>query len=248
MTLKIIGAGFGRTGTLSLKLALEALGYTKCYHMQEVFAHPSHVQTWTDAATGKPVDWDKLFTGYQATVDWPGCTFYRELMQHYPDAKVLLSVRDPENWYQSAYNTIFRVGRQFPMNQMPKIVPPLRRFIRMVDAIIWRGTFHGRFADKPYAIAVFNRHIEEVKQIVPPQRLLVYEVKEGWEPLCKFLGVPVPQGIPFPHANDTVQFQQQFYRRIGAALLAIVIAVINILWITSWLRRRTKRPQTEVAA
>src|SRR5690242_7699355 len=106
-SLKVIGAGFGRTGTLSLKVALEELGFGPCYHMIEVFQYPEHAKLWEAATQGKPIDWDQIFANYQATVDWPGCTFYADLMARYPDAKVLLSVRDPETWYESVMSTIY---------------------------------------------------------------------------------------------------------------------------------------------
>lgn len=209
MALKVIGAGFGRTGTASLKAALEELGFDKCYHMQEVFPQPQHVPVWQAASEGKPVDWDKLFDGYQATVDWPGCTFYKELMAHYPDAKVLLNVRDPEAWYRSTTNTIYRMSqRGFPASLVPLFIPRLRRFIRMVTTLIWQKTFDNRFGDKAYALEVFEKHNAEVKRTVPAEKLLVYEVKEGWEPLCAFLGVPVPDK-PFPRLNDSAAFNQQ---------------------------------------
>ena len=209
MALKVIGAGFGRTGTASLKAALEELGLDRCYHMTEVFPRPEHVPVWQAAAEGKAVDWDGLFKGYQATVDWPGCTFYRELRQHYPDAKVILSVRDPEAWYKSATETIYSMSRRgFPISLVPLLVPRLRRFVRMVSTIIWQNTFHNRFEDKAYALSVFNDHIAEVKQTVPPEKLLIYEVKEGWEPLCDFLEMPIPDK-PFPRLNDSSAFKQQ---------------------------------------
>ncbi len=209
MALRLIGAGFGRTGTASLKAALEQLGYGPCHHMQEVFGHPEHVRLWQAAVDGKPVDWDALLGGYQATVDWPGCTFYKELMVRYPDAKVLLNVRDPEAWYKSATDTIYRRSRMgFPKSLVPLFMPRLRRFIRMVDTLIWRKTFDNRFADKAYALSVFENHIAEVKRTVPEDKLLVYEVKQGWEPLCAFLGVPVPD-VPFPRLNDSAAFQRQ---------------------------------------
>jgi hypothetical protein len=214
MTIKVIGAGFGRTGTSSIKDALEELGFGKCYHMREVIAQPQHAKIWRDAAADKPVDWEALFQGYQATVDWPGCTFYRELMQRYPEAKVLLSVRDPERWHASGMNTIYRIRHNPVMNRLRRFIPGLRAVTTMLDAIVWDGTFHGRFADQQYAIAVFRQHNEEVKRVVPPERLLVYDVKEGWAPLCRFLDVPVPTDRPFPHNNDTATFQQMVQQRI----------------------------------
>ncbi len=211
MALKLIGAGFGRTGTASLKGALEDLGLNKCYHMQEVFRNPAHAPIWQAAAEGKPVDWDALLKGYRATVDWPGCTFYQELLEHYPDAKVLLNVRDPEAWYKSMIDTIYHVSRPagFSKSLVPLFIPRLRRFISMNRAIIWQKTFdRSRFEDKAYALKIFNDHILEVKRVVPAEKLLVYEVKEGWEPLCAFLKVPVPDK-PFPLLNDSAAFNRQ---------------------------------------
>jgi len=195
--LKIIGAGFGRTGTLSLKNALEGLGFRPCYHMMELFGNPGADEQWGAIARGEPVDLKTVLEGYQATVDWPACAVYKELMQIYPEAKVLLTVRDPEKWYESARKTIYQVAAD------RKLLSP---HARMINALIWEGTFDGRFEDKDYAIAVFLQHIEEVKRLVPVEKLLVYDVKEGWEPLCTFLGVEVPVDTPFPHLNDRLEF------------------------------------------
>lgn len=146
MSLKAIGAGFGRTGTASLKAALEQPDFSKCYHMMEVFARPDDVPMWQAAAAGKPVAWDRLFESYQATVDWPGCTFYQELLAHYPDARAILSVRDPEAWYKSATDTIYKLQKRgSQMSLIPLVVPRLRRFIKMVRTVIWQNTFHDRF-------------------------------------------------------------------------------------------------------
>jgi hypothetical protein len=189
--LKVIGAGFGRTGTLSIKAALEELGFGPCYHMTEVFDYPEHIPLWDKAARGETVNWREIFKGFQATVDWPGSTFYQVLMKTYPDAKVLLTVRDPETWYQSVQSTISHAAGNASSP-----------FFRMVNELVWDGTFNGNFADKQYAIEIFNQYIEEVKKYVPAERLLVYSVKEGWEPLCAFLGVEVPKDKPFPHLNE----------------------------------------------
>ena len=208
MALRVIGAGLGRTGTLSLKTALEELGFSKCYHMTEVLAHPEHVAVWDAAARGESVDWETLFHGYQATVDWPGCNFFEEFMRRYPEAKVILTVRDPERWYDSARQTIYHVRHAFP-RWVRLFVPRMRHFIRMLDRLVWDGMFHGRFEDKSLAIEVFKRFNEQVQRVVPPDRLLVYQVQEGWGPLCSFLGVPVPAGKPFPHVNDAVEFRRR---------------------------------------
>ena len=197
--LKIIGAGFGRTGTLSTKHALEELGFGPCYHMVELFDKPDVDTQWDAIVRGEPADWHAVFKGYPATVDWPACTFYKELMQAYPHAKVLLTVRDPETWYESVLNTIYQVSHQNPEHA---------RTVHggMVNRLVWQGTFDGKIEDKEYSIAIFLRHIEEVKRHVPAEKLLVYNVKEGWEPLCAFLGVEVPAGKPFPHDNDRAKF------------------------------------------
>ncbi|HLJ32750.1 MAG TPA: sulfotransferase [Ktedonobacteraceae bacterium] len=194
--LKIIGAGFGRTGTLSTKNALEELGFRSCYHMTELFENPGVPEQWQAIVAGAPVDWKAIFTGYQASVDWPACAFYKELMQVYPEAKVLLNVRDPEKWYESVLSTIYVVSRR----RLPD-----SPHSQMIKKLIWEGTFDSKFEDKDYAIAVFHRHIEEVKQHVPPDKLLIYDVKEGWEPLCTFLGVKIPS-TPFPRLNDRDNF------------------------------------------
>jgi hypothetical protein len=203
MSLEVIGAGFGRTGTMSLKVALEELGYGPCYHMVELFEHPEHVEGWEAAVRGEPVDWEELFSGYRASVDWPGAAFYRELMKAYPEAKVLLSVRDPQRWYESTKNTIYAT-----VNPSPEMIAAVGPAPRLNNELIWKRTFGEDFADRQHAIEVFERHNEEVKRYVPADQLLVYKVKEGWEPLCDFLGVEAPKGKPFPHLNDTDSFQR----------------------------------------
>jgi hypothetical protein len=201
MAIQLIGAGFGRTGTLSLKVALEQLGLAPCYHMTEVLAHPEHVPVWSDATDGKPVDWDALFAGYAATVDWPGCTFWRELAAQYPDAKVLLTLRNPESWYASAHETIYQMWR----NPAPPD-PTLAAWHAMVTKLVGVQTFGGRFEDRAHAIGVYERHAESVKRAIPKERLLVYEVAQGWQPLCDFLDLPVPAG-EFPRVNSREEFR-----------------------------------------
>ncbi len=203
MALQVVGAGFGRTGTLSLKHALERIGFGPCYHMMEVFPRPEHVAMWHRLAFGGPMDWDLLFRDFRATVDWPAARWWREIAAHFPDAKVLLSVRDPEAWYKSMRDTIYQ-----PMTwPLPDDAPQaLRLQNEMVRRGILQDTFDNRFEDKAHAIAVFKRHIDEVRAAIAPARLLVFDVREGWEPLCRFLGVPVPDE-PFPRLNDTASTQ-----------------------------------------
>ncbi len=205
MALSVIGAGFGRTGTLSLKSALERIGFDPCYHMMEVGNNPTHAEQWLSAANGEQVDWDTLFNGFHAAVDWPACSFYREYADLYPDAKVILTLRDPDRWFDSVHNTIYP-----RMMNAPENVDPERRMrLTMARKLIIENTFDGKMDDRAHAIAVFERHIEDVKRTVPAERLLVYRVADGWGPLCKFLGKPVPDE-PFPQVNSTEEFQKLF--------------------------------------
>ncbi len=244
--MKVIGAGFGRTGTMSLKVALETLGFGPCYHMIEVFEHPEHAEFWEAAWRGEPVDWDGFLAGYEATVDWPACTFYKELLERHPDAKVLLSVRDPERWYESTRNTIYELNVGMPNSPLYRIgyafaglfVSGMLRIGQMGDEIIWRGTFDGRFEDRAHAIEVFNRHNEEVRRRVPPDRLLVYEVKQGWGPLCEFLGVEEPDE-PFPRLNDMAEMRRRVWG-IRALSIAVPAALaLSVLAAFRLLRRRS---------
>jgi hypothetical protein len=208
--MKVIGAGFGRTGTMTLKAALEELGAGPCYHMIEVlWGDTSRLPLWQAAASGEATDWKAIFKGFESTVDWPGCTFWEPLMEVYPEAKVLLTVRDPEAWYESARNTIYAsliAGQKGELKEGNE-EPPSPEAFQMIATLIWQGTFHGKFEDKAYAIEQFNEHNETVKRKVPPERLVVHEVKEGWKPLAQMLGVPEPEA-PFPRLNDKVAFRE----------------------------------------
>jgi hypothetical protein len=247
---KVIGAGFGRTGTTSLKAALEKLGFDPCYHMTEVFAHPEHADFWISAWRKEPVDWEGVIGGYEATVDWPACTFYEELMERYPDAKVLLSVRDPESWYQSTRSTIYELTKLIEGSTISRWIFGLMSLLifggftgrrsSLANDIIWEGTFDGRFEDKDYAIEVFERHNEEVKHRVPPERLLVYEVKQGWGPLCEFLSVPEPDE-PFPRLNDTAQMRRGMKAVRALAVTAPAALVLVVATVFVLLARRTGR-------
>ncbi len=198
MSLAVIGAGFGRTGTLSLKLALEQLGFGPCYHMIEVVRSPERGQHWIDAAEGRAVDWNTVFAGYRATVDWPACDYWRELTRAFPDAKVILSIRDPESWYRSAQNTIFSQWSRDRVAANPHMLRILRA--------IAEHNFAGSLSDKDGLIAAFNRHNAAVQSAIPAERLLVYQADEGWEPLCRFLGVTIPSEA-YPAVNTTEEFQ-----------------------------------------
>lgn len=192
MALKVIGAGVGRTATFSMKFALEHLGFGPCYHMSEVFAQARrNVPLWLDVVAGKP-DWDTVFQGFQSTTDYPACTYWRELAEYYPDAKVLLTVRDADSWFDSVTETIFSQTMQGSLAGTP------------VEAMM-QGTiyyaFGDKIADRAFMTDWFERRNQEVIDTIPAERLLVYSPKEGWEPLCAFLGVPVPEG-PVPRVNS----------------------------------------------
>lgn len=202
MALEVIGAGFGRTGTLSLKHALEQLGFSKCHHMMEVFANPGQARQFLAAAQGLAVDWDSVFDGYRAMVDWPGCHFWKELMAHYPGAKVILSVRSPESWYASASETIFRAMNLSRPGEVPPEVVAQRE---MAKEIVVNQTFAGRLDDREHCIRIYNEHVARVQREVPPERLLVFQASEGWGPLCSFLGVPEP-ATEYPRINTRDEF------------------------------------------
>ena len=206
MSLKVIGAGFPRTATWSQKLALEQLGFGPCYHMSEALKLPEHWPLWETAAAGGAIDWEALFSGWGSTTDAPGCHFYRELAAVYPDAKVLLSVRDEDKWFASTQNTI--------LSQATQGMHGAQGSQAMIEAIGW-GT-DPRLHDKAWMIDRYRRHIEAVKAAIPPERLLVYDVSEGWAPLCRFLGRPVPDA-PFPQVNSTEDFTRMIADRNAAA-------------------------------
>ena len=205
--MKVIGAGFGRTGTMSLKGALEQLGFGPSFHMIDVARQPELLPGWQAAVDGEPVDWKELFDGWESTVDWPACTFWEQIWHTFPDAKVLLSVRDPEAWYASCLKSIHASAQAAVKGELEGgSVEVSPEAMKMINGLIWNGTFEGRFEDKDFAIEVFNAHNEDVKRKVPADRLLVYEITEGWEPLCEFLEVPVPDA-PMPHLNDATSFR-----------------------------------------
>jgi hypothetical protein len=204
MPLSVIGAGFGRTGTMSLKLALDRLGFGPCYHMVEVFKNPKASGYWEAAADGRPVDWEEVFAGYGSTVDWPSATFYKQLANAYPEAKVILTVRDPEAWFASTQATIFsRHIRDDTEDDWQRMV------LKVIGDL-----FDRRMTDKAKLIEVYRRHNEEVRRTIPQERLLVYEVADGWEPLCRFLDAEVPNES-MPRANSTDEFRQNLAAKLA---------------------------------
>ncbi|MFY1670496.1 sulfotransferase family protein [Plantactinospora sp. WMMB334] len=212
--MRVIGVGFGRTGTRSTKEALELLGFGPCHHMAELFTQPETIGGWLRAAAGGPVDWSGLLGGYRSAVDWPSVYFWRELVEVYPDARVLLTVRDPQQWYDSVHGTIYRSRTIDPANapeglrQALEARPELLDQPRLTAALIWQGTFDDRFDDREHALRVYRDHVAEVRATVPAGRLLEFDVAQGWGPLCEFLGVDVP-AEPFPLLNTAASFRER---------------------------------------
>lgn len=202
-TLRIIGAGVGRTGTHSLKLALEHLGFGPCHHMEEVIKNPPvNVPIWAAAVEGKP-DWETAYKGYNSAVDWPTAAFWRELAEAYPKAKIILTVRSAESWYNSFSQTIFAL-----VGSRDKAPPPMQPLLDMAIGVINKTGFGGK-SSQTDLMKAFDDHVSAVKAAIPPERLLVFEVKEGWDPLCKFLGLPVPS-VAFPATNKKEEFWERF--------------------------------------
>lgn len=241
MSLKVIGAGYGRTGTMSTYKALPELGFP-CYHMMEIIGkkeNKSHIDFWnevTNAPEGQQHDWERVFKNYTAAVDNPACCVWKELMVAYPDAKVLLTLhpRGPEAWYNSTMETIYFTETLWQFKVLRAVIPFMGKFGNVSTNLIWKRNHKGTMENKKAAIAEYNAHIEDVKAHVPPEKLLIFTVDQGWEPLCKFLDVPVP-ATPFPNVNDKAQVKKTIadftkgayiILGIGFAVLALIIFLL----------------------
>ncbi|MBN6050645.1 sulfotransferase [Nonomuraea sp. RK-328] len=227
--MEVIGAGLPRTGTTSMKAALERLGFGPCYHMSEVMTRPDHVDRWLAATAGEVHGrdgWDKVFAGYRSAQDWPASHYWRELAETYPDAKVVLTVRDPRSWYPSiqmlmsgprasAAGLDGRSLEELPeqartiVTAMGRMRPALETIGRSYFGPDW--TYGQGVPSEELAVEVFERHVAAVKAGIPAERLLVFDVREGWGPLCDFLGVAAPTE-PFPRLNDADSMRQTFQR------------------------------------
>lgn len=203
MPLEIVGAAYPRTGTVSLKLALEQLGFGPCHHMAEMISHPEMGPMWVAAAQGR-ADWDAIFAGYRSCADAPSCYFWREITAKYPDAKVILTERDPEEWFGSTQATVFS-----PQWVEATLKMPLGEFFQACVYDFYGDEIH----DHDFMIANYKRYCDEVKRAIPPERLLVYRTGSGWEPLCAFLGVAVPDA-PFPKLNT----REEMTARLSTAI------------------------------
>ncbi|WP_305924592.1 sulfotransferase family protein [Nonomuraea turcica] len=228
--LKVIGAGFPRTGTFSMKAAVERLGFGPCHHMFEILTDPSQVDRWLPVLSGEPLDWGRVLDGYQSTQDWPASFFWRELADTYPEAKVILTVRDPHPWYVSMQTLIATgPGRELPPNlpeRAAEVFGALKRYGPIMDhigqSIFGDQDWHSRdgMPAEEIAVAAFDRHVATVRESLPADRLLVFDVREGWEPLCRFLDVDAPVDEPFPHLNDAAGMQRTMERLIAGGSLA----------------------------
>ena len=205
MGLSVIGAGLWRTGTMSLKVGLEQLGFGPCHHMEELFADPTQVPPWQAAVAGEPTNWDAVFAGYNSTTDYPGAFFWRELAEFYPDAKVVLTVRTSESWWESYSSTIMK----FLQNVPDDVLPHIGEICEMSKVLIGEKTFQAALDDEAAGLAAFHNHIENVSDSISSDRFLCFDVKDGWEPLCEFLDKPVPD-VEFPRRNSSVEFWENF--------------------------------------
>src|SRR5271166_2908597 len=243
MALKIIGAGFGRTGTWSTFHALNLLGFP-CYHMSEVIlnkANKSHLDFWRKVANAPPGashDWGQVFAKYSATVDNPGCCVWRELLVAYPDAKVLLTLhpRGPEGWYESTIGTIYFTEGMWQWKVLEWLTPFARKFGDMCHKLVFQRSLQGTFPDRAKAIARYESYVAEVKAAVPADKLLIFSVDQGWSPLCAFLGVPQPTG-DFPNVNDRAAFKQTLggiikgmYVTVAAYAAGAVAVLFGAYW------------------
>lgn len=204
MGLKIIGSGFGRTGTMSTKMALEALGFGPCHHMVEVMGNPAQPPHWAALAAGQDVDWADVFDDYTSQVDFPGASVWHELSIAFPNAKVIHTERPEEDWWASYSATI---GKFFEHRKSLDLPPPVAAIFDTMDTLLLERVFGG--LDKDSSLAAYRRNNEKVRATIPADRLLVFSPVDGWEPLCRFLDVPAPDG-DFPRSNAREEFWALF--------------------------------------
>jgi Sulfotransferase domain len=237
MSLKLIGAGFGRTGTKSTYAALNELGFP-CYHMVEVILkkeNKTHLDFWNDVANSQPGqqhNWEEVFKNYTATVDNPGCCVWKELWQAYPDAKVILTLhpRGPQAWYESTIDTIYFTENLWQFKLLKLFTPFAKKMGNLSSKLIWQRSHNGTMNDRTKAIAHYQNHIEEVKAMVPAEKLLIFTVDQGWDPLCQFMGVPIPQ-TKFPNVNDRAEVKKTIADITKGAYVFLVIGVVILVGI-----------------
>ncbi|CAO3629773.1 unnamed protein product [Mucor hiemalis] len=214
--IKVIGASLGRCGTDSMRVALDMLGY-KTHHGTCFLQDPNlSIKKFYEAALDQEhADWDYVYEGFDAAVDWMGSTCYKSLLSKYLDAKVLLTVRSADSWYKSVGNTMMKANVEFATIDPEN---PIYYFYQLTRIVALDGYAFDpkKFADEEYVKKLFNAHIEEVKRVVPADQLLVLELGEGWDRLCHFLGKEVPD-VPYPSVNSTAEFVECFIDQVKVA-------------------------------
>ena len=205
MSLEVIGSGFGRTGTMTTKQALEMLGFGPCHHMVEIIEHPEQLALWKAVAAGGAVDWAEVYAGYRSQVDWPGAHVWEQTASAFPNAKIIHTERPEEAWWNSFNGTIGKLFATYHELDVPAHI--MEQFHVMHDWLI-QGTFTD-FTDRHAAIAAYRANNHRVREVIPAERLLVFQVADGWPPLCEFLGAPVPDE-PFPRTNPKKEFWEHF--------------------------------------
>jgi hypothetical protein len=205
MSLRVVGSGFGRTGTMTTKQALETLGFGPCHHMVEIIENPAQLRLWKAAAAREPVDWAEVFAGYKSQVDWPGAHVWEQTASAFPEAKVIHTERPEDVWWDSFNGTI---GKFFAVFREMKLPPHIMDQCTTMHDWIMLGTFTD-FTDRDSAVAAYRANNQKVRDMIPAERLLVFNVADGWEPLCKFLVVSIPE-MPFPNTHSKKEFWEHF--------------------------------------
>lgn len=219
MELQVIGTGLARTGTMSLKVALEQLLSGNCFHVIEWLKDPQRTTILKKGYKKNEIDWSAFYEGFASAVDYPTCLFYQQLLEINPDLKVIHTVRDFDSWYASVKETVYRGKPKsaqdiFRMIKNMMLSADFRRVapvFMLNDKLIWQGQFESRFEDKEFMREKYRQHEEEVKKTVKEEHLLIYNIKDGWEPLCEFLHVPAPKTV-FPKSNERQEFNRKMDR------------------------------------
>lgn len=235
MSLSVIGVGLGQTGTHSLAAALEILGFGECFHADRMLERGDvrAARAWLDIAEGRPARWNDIFRGYRSIASFPAWALYRELLGQFPDARVILTVRDREQWFDDINAGDYAAFRADP--RWLFWVSPVKRVMKKLeDLLILERKYHHRLHDRQYALKVFEEHIQEVRNAVPADRLLIFDVKQGWGPLCDFLGVPVPGDRPFPRLNDIASVKARLRRRFFLFRGVEIAVLITLLLVFSY--------------
>ena len=234
MTIRVIGVGLGQTGTHSLSAALELLGFGECFHADKMLEQGDvrAAKAWLDIAAGRPARWNDIFREYRSIASFPAWALYKEMLARFPEARVVLTVRDKEQWFND-----INAGDYAAFKADPRWLfwfSPVKRVMRKLEnLLILDRKYHHKLHDRQYALEVFEEHIQEVRRAVPADRLLIFDVKQGWGPLCNFLNVPVPGDKPFPRLNDIESVRARlrsrffFFRGVEIAVLTLLLVIVS---------------------